>query len=92
MVLVPWPVKPITLPGTVQLYITPGVLVTVYVAGVPPGAMLAHTLVGPAIGLGTEGLLRVMVRLLKPLGPQSFTACTVTALVVNPVGKAMFTV
>ena len=46
--------------------------------------MCAHTLVGPLIRLGVPGFVRVTVRLRIPLTPQSFTACTVIALVLNP--------
>ena len=65
---------------------------TVYVAAEPDGAMYSQALVGPLIKLGTEGLLRTTDMLRVPLVPQAFTACTVTALVVNVVGNVMVTV
>jgi hypothetical protein len=46
--------------------------------------MCAHALVGPLIRLGVEGLDLTTVKLLIPLNPQSLTACTVMALVLNP--------
>ena len=39
IVFVPWPVTFKAPDGTAQLYVTPGVFVTEYVAAVPPGAM-----------------------------------------------------
>lgn len=41
--------------------------------------MFSQTLVGPLIKLGVLGLLRVTVKLRRPLDPQSFVACTVIA-------------
>jgi hypothetical protein len=49
--------------------------------------MNAQALVGPLIGLGVLGAAFVRVMLRVPLVPQSFTADTVMALVVNALLK-----
>lgn len=60
---------------------------TVYVAAVVLGLMNAQAFVGPLIGLGVLGAAFVRVMLRVPLVPQSFTAVTVMALVVNALLK-----
>ena len=61
-------------------------------AGVPPGAINSHALVGPLTKPGVAGLLRLISRLLVPLVLQSFDADTVMELVVKPAEKLTVTV
>ena len=50
----------------------------------PLGEINSQALIGPLIRLGVEGFFLVIIRLLVPLTPQSFTDETVIRLLLNP--------
>ncbi len=58
----------------------------------PDGSRFEHAFVGPLIRPGVDGALFTICKLRALVVPQSFTALTVIALLVNPLAKLTVTI